>query len=45
MRARLKALKASPATYEGAERSGRTPWTWLLNVGAGVTLLTAGGLL
>jgi uncharacterized membrane protein HdeD (DUF308 family) len=42
MRERLGALRKHGATYEGAERSRWTRWTWLANVAAGVALLVAG---
>lgn len=45
MNARREALKENPATFEGAERSRWTTWTWLSNVGAGAALLAAGVLL
>lgn len=45
MRLRMKRLKASGATYDGAERSGWTTVTWLMNVGAGAALLAGGVLL
>ena len=44
MRARMGALTANPTQYKGAERSSWTTGTWLMNVGAGLTLL-AGGIM
>lgn len=44
MNARMSRLRSSGATYEGTERTAWTTVTWLMNVGAGLTLL-AGGIL
>lgn len=45
MRERMRLLKLTGATYEGAERSNWTTATWLMNVAAGVALLAGGVLL
>ena len=42
MRKRLKRLKVSGATYEGAERSLWTTVTWAMNVAAGASLFAGG---
>lgn len=45
MNARRESLKTHPTSYEGAERSRWTTWTWGTNVGAGATLFAGGVLL
>jgi len=45
MRARMDCLTKNPTSYKGVEESRWTTFTWLTNVGAGLTLLAGGVLL